>query len=182
MLQDFRKLLDDAVGTTEHVIAIVVDIRGFSNFCSDKESFDVANYIKTVYANIIDNFFPETSYLKPTGDGLLIIMKCPTKGLQEFIAEQVKKCLALVQEFPKIGKENVLINFETPDKIGIGIARGSACKISSNSTIIDYSGRLLNMAARLMDFARPSGVVMHESVGFKLLPPELQQQFLPDSI
>jgi class 3 adenylate cyclase len=182
MHQDFRKLLDNAVGATEHVIAIIVDIRGFSSFCRDKESFDVANYIKTVYANIIDNFFPETSYLKPTGDGLLIILKCPTKGIQEFIVAQVKKCLTLVQEFSHIGKDNVLINFETPNKIGIGIARGSACKISSNSKVIDYSGRLLNLAARLMDFARPSGIVMHESVGFKLLPPELQQQFLPDRI
>lgn len=182
MHQDFRKLLDNALGTTEHVMAIIVDIRGFSNFCSDKESFDVANYIKTVYANIIDNFFPKSSYLKPTGDGLLVILKCPTEGMQDFIADQVGRCLTLVQEFSKLGKESPLINFETPNKVGIGIARGSACRISSNSTVLDYSGRLLNLAARLMDFARPSGIVMHESVGFKFLSLEMQQQFLPDYI
>jgi hypothetical protein len=33
-----------------------------------------------------------------------------------------------------------------------------------------------------MDFARPSGVVLHESVGFRLLPSEIQQKFLTDNI
>jgi len=65
-----------------------------------------------------------------------------------------------------------MTNFPTPDKIGIGITRGSVCCIMSGSKILDYSGRNLNLASRLMEMARPSGIVFDESFGLDLLSDE----------
>ena len=50
-----------------------------------------------------------------------------------------------------------MITFELPPDIGIGVARGSATRISTQDGILDYSGRPLNLAARLVNFARPRG-------------------------
>ncbi len=65
----FRKLLDNAAGTTEHIVAVVLDIRGFTPFCKDTESPDVAVFIKYVYTRTINAYFPNASFYKPTGDG-----------------------------------------------------------------------------------------------------------------
>jgi class 3 adenylate cyclase len=182
MHREFRELLDEATGTSEHVIVIVVDIRGFSSFCQKTESFDVANYIRAVYTKIIDNYFPQASYYKPTGDGLLVVFAVPSKNFKEFIIQRIHACLSLLNEFENIVKDDPLINFETPSKIGIGVARGSACRISSNAKTLDYSGRVLNLTARLMDVARPSGIVLDSSIGFNLLPKEIQNVFLAEDI
>lgn len=182
MHKEFRKLLDDAFGTSEHILAIVVDIRGFSSFCQKNESFDVADYIRHIYKKMIDNFFANATYYKPTGDGLLVIVACPNKNLQAFIADYVKRCLNLLSSFKDFCIDNPRINFETPDKIGIGISRGSACRLSTGSKTIDYSGRVINLAARLNNLARPSGMVFDYSLGFNFLPSEIQEKFATDNI
>lgn len=179
---ELRGLLVDATGTAEHILSIVIDIRGFSNFCLGKDSFDVANYIKNVYTKIIDQYFPNAAYYKPTGDGLLVIFSFPNKDIKEFLSEQIRKCYSLLSDFRNLCDDNPLINFETPDKIGMGLSRGSACKISVGSKTLDYSGKVINLAARLMNLARPSGIVFDSSLGFGLLPSEIQGYFLQDEV
>lgn len=70
----FRTLLKDAKGTSQHIIALILDIRGFSSFCQNVESTDVGVYISKFYLKIITNYFKFASFYKPTGDGLLIII------------------------------------------------------------------------------------------------------------
>ena len=53
-----------------------------------------------------------------------------------------------------------MINLKTPENIGFGIARETACCLYSQDEIIDYSGHLLNLASRLMGLARPGGIVI----------------------
>jgi len=52
-----------------------------------------------------------------------------------------------------------MLNFETPRR-SVLYRAGPATKLVSQDRTLDYSGRPLNLAARLMDFARPSGVVL----------------------
>jgi hypothetical protein len=182
MYKEFRELLDNATGTSEHIIAIVVDIRGFSDFCQKTDSYDVANYIKRVYMKIIDNYFPDAPYYKPTGDGLLVIQSCPAASIKDVTSKEVQRCLGLLSDFEELCKDDPLIYFETPKNIGIGMSRGSACKISSGSKTLDYSGRVINLSSRLMDLARPSGIVFDASLGFHFLSKEIQDQFLKSDI
>ena len=70
-----------------------------------------------------------------------------------------------------------MVNFEVPGKLGIGVARGAATRLSSDGEVLDYSGRPLNLAARLMDMARPSGVIFSDALGLNLLDEEILKRF-----
>jgi len=179
---ELRRLLENAKGTNEHIIAIVLDIRGFTPFCKEEESLNVANFIKRVYIRIIDDYFPKASFYKPTGDGLLIIITYTPESLKDIMTNTVKTCLSLVQDFGELCKGDSMIYFDTPERIGIGLSRGTACCISSGGTIIDYSGRVINLASRLNDFARPFGIVFDQGFGLPLLPKEMQELFLGENV
>jgi class 3 adenylate cyclase len=173
----FKKLLADAEGTSQSVFAVFVDVRGFSAFSQKVESPDTAEYIKLIFRRIIGEFFPQAKYFKPTGDGLLLVIPFTSKTLQKESRVVVDGALNLHTQFPTLCADNPIINFSVPDKVGIGIARGTACKMHVKNTILDYSGRLLNLAARLMDVARPSGVVIDGDFKIELLEEEVRSKF-----
>ena len=58
MHTQFRGHLENAKGQSEFIIAVNLDIRGFSSFSKNVESPDVAMYIKRIYMKLIDNYFP----------------------------------------------------------------------------------------------------------------------------
>src|ERR1043166_1205127 len=151
MHRQFRKLLNDAEGNAEHVIAIYADVRGFSEFSQDVESTDVAMFVKRVYAKLIDKYFSNAVYFKSTGDGLMIILRYTEKTLQESVRSAISNCMKAHAEFPSFCDGDPMINFNVPKMIGFGIARGSACCLSSKRKTLDYSGRVLNLASRLLD-------------------------------
>jgi hypothetical protein len=96
----------------------------------------------------------------------------------------VRVSLKLVREFKGICKNDPMLNFDVPERIGIGIARGAATRlISKDGRILDYSGRPLNLASRLMDIARPEGVVLDQSFRPReLLTKPLVQHFATESV
>ena len=65
----------------------------------------------------------------------------------------------LVEAFGQITANDFMINFPVPQRLGVGVARGTATRLASGGQVLDYTGRCLNLAARLMDKARPYGVV-----------------------
>ena len=81
MHREFRELLEKATGFSEFVVAINVDIRGFSPFSKTVESPEVAMFIKRVYMKLIDEYFSNASFFKPTGDGLLVILPYTEENL-----------------------------------------------------------------------------------------------------
>jgi len=182
MHRQLRKLLENATGVSQYIIAVVLDIRGFTPFCQTVDSLDVATYIKKVYLKIMDDYFSNASFYKPTGDGLLIIIPYTEESLKEVINNTIRNCLDLLQNFSDLCKDEPMINFETPSKIGMGLARGSACCISSGKKILDYSGKVLNLASRLMDMARPSGIILDSSFGLELLADENKAFFVSDTV
>jgi len=174
----FRKALDTATGVSQFIIAVIVDIRGFSAFSQTRESPDTAMFIKKVYTKLIDSYFNFASFYKPTGDGLLLTIPYNESNLKEMAQKTVAICMACHIEFGNICKHDPMINFEVPKKIGIGISRGTACCLVSGEKIIDYSGRLLNLTARLTNLARPSGIIIDGSFDVKkLLDKDMRDNF-----
>jgi class 3 adenylate cyclase len=173
----FRKALDTATGESQFVIAVIIDIRGFSTFSQTRESPDTAMFIKRVYMKLIDSYFNFASFYKSTGDGLLFAIPFNEGTLKEMAQKTVASCIACHTEFGNICNKDPMINFEVPDKIGIGIARGTACCLISGEYIIDYSGRLLNLTARLTNLARPSGIIIDGGFGIELLDKNIRDKF-----
>ncbi|MFC1927351.1 hypothetical protein ACFLW7_02085 [Chloroflexota bacterium] len=173
----FRKALDNATGVSEFVIVVIIDIRGFSVFSQARESPETAMFIKRVYMKLIDSYFDFASFYKPTGDGLLFIIRFDESTLKEMAQKTVAGCMACHAEFGNICDDDPMIYFKVPNKIGIGVARGTACCLVSGDVTIDYSGQLLNLTSRLTGLARPSGIVIHGNFGIDILDESMRSSF-----
>jgi hypothetical protein len=180
--REFRAALDSARGGAEWIIAIFVDIREFSAFNERVESVQSGLFVKKAYQRILDDFFPYAAFFKPTGDGLMIIVSWDEDALAGVLASVVDSALRLVSDFGTLTKNDLAINFDVPNKVGIGIARGAACRLYSGEKTLDYSGRILNLGARLLDFARPEGIVLDGGYGLDALPEPIKSQFAKDSV
>ena len=177
-VSDFRELLRTATGDSQHVIAVNADIRGFSEFSEGVESVQAALYLQKLYGRMLDDYFGAATFFKPTGDGLLVIYAFESDDLQKASREVMRICLRLVNDFPRLCTKDPMLNFELPEKLGIGLARGAATRlIGVEGTVLDYSGRPLNLASRLMDLARPEGVVFDASFRPEVLTPAQKKRF-----
>jgi class 3 adenylate cyclase len=128
MHRQFRRLLSGAVGSSEYVIALYADIRGFSLFSQQVDSVEVGSYIKRAYIKMIDDYFKEAQFFKPTGDGLLVVYTYKEETLTAVANSVIRTALQLIEDFKKICQGDPIVNFATPPRLGIGIARGSACR------------------------------------------------------
>lgn len=52
----FRKLLDNVQGSSEFVIAVIIDVRGFSSFAMKVESVQTTAFLKRIYIEMIDRY------------------------------------------------------------------------------------------------------------------------------
>jgi class 3 adenylate cyclase len=175
-------LLSKAQGRSEFVVVVFADIRGFSKFSRVTESPNIAMYVKRLYTELLSKYFATAKYSKPTGDGLLIVFEYGEDSLKEVSQSVITSCLLCHDEFNKICADDPMLNFELPAAIGFGVARGTACCLHAGDKIIDYSGHLLNLAARLNDIARPSGVVIDANFKSGLLSEELAAKFSIDNV
>lgn len=181
MHRELKKLLRSATGESQKVVAIFLDVRGFSSWSA--ESTEAADYLKSIYNTILSSHFVDPAYFKLTGDGMMVIYTfTDEKSLRATLRSTVAKSLALVKAFPTITRGDGMVNFEVPQHLGIGLARGSATVIRSGGRTLDYTGRTLNRAARLMDFARPLGVVFDDSLGIDHLTKTTQMLFAQDRV
>lgn len=180
MHREFRKLLSAAKGVSEFPIALNVDIRGFSKWSGD--SAESGLFIKKVYIRLIDEFFGDASFYKATGDGLLVLLPVDEHDPQKAVRSAVNTALEIVAGFPTLTKGDPMINFSTPEAVGVGLARGPASRLVSGRKTLDYSGTTLNLASRLMDLARPSGVVMDGRFGIELLTPTVAKRFDQETV
>ena len=80
----------------EHVIVLNVDIRDFSTFSERVESVQAALYIKKVYQKLLAEYFPDATFFKPTGDGLLLIYSFDDESLKSVSRSVVKTSLRLI--------------------------------------------------------------------------------------
>jgi len=177
MHRELKDLLHDATGVSGFVVSLFLDVRGFSSFARMAESSEAAVFLRRAYITILDDYFPDADFFKPTGDGLLIVLPYDGPTVAEVVNNAVQKSMDLVANFSSICDDDPMINFATPGALGVGLARGAATCLYSGEKTLDYSGRPLNLAARLMDLARPAGVVFDDSLGPDLLKEELREHF-----
>jgi len=180
----FHELLGSAHAETCQAVATVVDIRGFSTFTAHGESFDTALYLRSVFSTILSEYFPDATFFKSTGDGLLLIHELSSvpQRVPEVVSSILSRSLSLVAAFGQLTANNYMINFPVPQKLGVGVARGSVTRLMSDSGVLDYTGRCLNLAARLMDKARPAGVVFADQHAKQLMDTELARHFSDDQV
>jgi class 3 adenylate cyclase len=179
-----RTLLRNAHAESCQVVATFLDIRAFSAFAARSESFDAAIYLRSVYQKVLSSVFPDADFFKPTGDGLLVVHQLPSTSEQvpPFVSSILRRCVSLVQDFGHITDDDFIVNFTVPQQLGIGVARGSVTRLVSGALVLDYTGRCLNLAARLMDKARPSGVVFADPHASRLIDEELAASFTADRV
>ena len=132
--------------------------------------------------SVVSGYFPDATYYKPTGDGLLMIFSCSSGKEVDITKSVVERSIKLVSEFCSLCKGDSLVYFKTPSNIGLGISRGAACCISSEDEILDFSGKPLNLASRLSDMARPFEVVFDESVSSCIPAGDLEKNFLSENV
>jgi hypothetical protein len=183
MHRRFLKLLPSAKGESKPVIALNVDVRGFSKFSLEVESVDTALYIRKIYEAILKDYFPDADFFKPTGDGLLLVFDIE-EGNNDDLTSKANEVIArssrLVDEFADLLVGDPWIYFPMPTQIGIGVARGAASRLVAGRTTLDYSGTVLNIASRLMDLARPGGIVIDQTFPIDLLTGKLRKNFKRD--
>ncbi len=123
MHREFRKLLEKATGASRTVLVVNADVRDFSVFSTKVESSDIALYIKRLYIKLIDEYFSNAAFYKPTGDGLLIVIPYDEETLQKTIAQTLRSCFRLLDKFGTLCTKDPMINFPVPQNIGIGLSR-----------------------------------------------------------
>lgn len=177
--QRLRELLPSAQAEGCRVVATFLDIRGFSTFAEKGESFDIASYLSSVYSAILTSHFPGANFFKPTGDGLLLIHELPAdrSAVPHAVSSVLARCVSLVDSFGQLTATDYMINFPVPQHLGVGVARGTATRLVSGGMVLDYTGRCLNLAARLMDKARPHGVVFSDRFASDLMEAEVAANF-----
>jgi len=134
---NFATALVEVQGRSEFVIVVVADIRGFSRFSTVNESPNIAMFIKRFYLQLINEYFKTANFVKPTGDGLLMTFQYTEANLISVSETVINACVTCLAEFPTICKNDPMINFDTPQAIGFGIARGTACCLYSGKDILD---------------------------------------------
>jgi class 3 adenylate cyclase len=164
MGQSLQELLPGAIGQSTHVVAVFVDVRGFSTYAGHAESVETAIFLRKLYLAILNDFINEFDFAKPTGDGLMIIRCFSEEEISDVCIDTIEKCKQLVEMYPSIFEDDPMLSRRLPEHIGIGVALGAATRLSAREETIDFSGRPLNLAARLMDLARPEGVVFDRRV------------------
>jgi class 3 adenylate cyclase len=183
MHRDLSKLLHSATGVQQKVVAMFLDVRGFTSFAGLAESPDAADFLKSAYTRMLDDHITEPAYFKLTGDGMMVIYTFVDRdSLTTVLNRTVDMSIQLVDAFPDLTRDDPMINFSVPRNLGVGLARGPATMIRSGRKVLDYTGRPLNLAARLMDLARPSGVVFDGSFGIELLNDELAKRFSKEPV
>lgn len=94
MHREFKDLLGHAHGESQTVLASFVDIRGFSSFSERADPYTTGIYISKVYERVLTDFYPEATFFKPTGDGLMIIEELPRDEAGHIIARSVGSALS----------------------------------------------------------------------------------------
>lgn len=166
MHREFASLLKKARAINRWVVAINADIRDFTAYTGPRmDPVQAAFYLKIVYSRLLsDEFFGQAAFFKSTGDGLMVIYTHEEEQeLQETFRTAVDRSLRAVAGFGNFTSGNAAVNFEVPKRLGIGIAHGSASELYAEERTLDFFGRPLNFAARLMDLARPEGVVLDDA-------------------
>jgi hypothetical protein len=91
---ELRKLLPKATGSSGFVVAVNLDVRGFSSFAKLAESSEAAIFLKRVSTPAsLDDYFSDVAFFRPTGDGLLVLLSYDSESLIDVLTRYSAKVL-----------------------------------------------------------------------------------------
>lgn len=181
--------------TMSNAIVLFVDVRGFTRWSQDVDCFQhIKEFAHEFYEIIYKNFSGEDTYIKKSGDGVMIVkeinkdidqLRNINKEINDDVVKKLLKTL-LEENLEKIDKVNRgfeklckyfsdLSGYKTELYLGWGITRGIVQKIYDNN--IDYLSPNINKSSRLCNIARPFGIVI-EKDDFPELPERFRYDFL----
>src|SRR6202021_3392180 len=114
MHRKLKELLPTAKGESHLVVVVFLDVRGFSSFAKIAESSEAALFLRSIYVRILDEYFPNASFFKPTGDGLLVILDYDETDLADIVNGAVDSSIKLVEQFASLTADDPMGNFNFP--------------------------------------------------------------------
>ena len=107
-------------GESHSIIAIFIDVRGFTRFAGIAESVDAAFFLRKFYLAVLCDFLPRAAFAKPTGDGLMVIIEYGESDVEEAVAAAIDGSTSLLAGYPTFLDADPMITFDLPPDIGIG--------------------------------------------------------------
>ena len=140
---------------------IFVDIRGFSKV--SEGGVIGQDFILGYYESIRKNC--ESDFIKYLGDGAMIVSEHTIE-----ISKIIEKCENIRNSFLELLNDiHTEGGIDLPFSLGFGITRATRNVIEIRNTLsnkhvalCDYFSPMINLASRLCEFARPSGIVIHQ--------------------
>ncbi len=184
MLEEMIRKFRDAEGRSEFVIAVVCDIRNFAGFSVGRQAPEIAMFIRKFYEKLLSVYFSNAVFAKPTGDGLLMAFryKYDQEDLLNVAESVLQQCQKAINDYPTMFTDDLMINYPLPERIGFGVARGTAFCLFAGEEVIDYSGQILNLASRLNDLAKPGGIVIDGDFLLDVIPKELHADYHSEEV
>jgi class 3 adenylate cyclase/ADP-ribose pyrophosphatase YjhB (NUDIX family) len=151
-----------------NALIVFVDIRGFTEWSGKIDNSPFLDDFVNNWYGILKTHF-KGSFVKPLGDGALIIQNIEERTTQKVL----HKCLLeYLEKINEINREFIALctKFAVEEgtkislKLGWGIAKGYIKKLKD-----DYIGADINKCSRYCDAARPYGIVI-DADDFKTLP------------
>lgn len=132
------------------VVAAVIDMRGFSNFCEKPniESPYICGLMTVFYHTVTQSFrkYPP-DLIKFLGDGVLVIWNTSIEDRQIAAETCLAGCRSIDPAWQKV-RANPYFSHGSPETVGVGISFGLASRLSLGAET-DFIGRPINIASRL---------------------------------
>lgn len=161
---------DVEFGKPCEVLALVIDIRGFSMFCEEPniESPYTCGLMSAFYNMVnqaLGRFPPEL--VKFVGDGVVAVWETSPSDREIAVQVAIEACLSLRDRW-KVVRDSPHFTHGAPEGIGAGISFGLASHLEAGD---DYIGRPINIASRLCSACPAGRVYVDKNV------PEIPIQF-----
>lgn len=162
------KILESAEPKVEfgrpcEILALVIDIRGFSMFCEEPniESPYICGLMSAFYNLVtksLERFPPDL--IKFVGDGVVAIWRTKPEDREIAITVALGGTLSLKNGWRRV-RDEAHFTHGAPEGIGAGISFGLASHLESSD---DYIGRCINIASRLCGACPGGRVYVDKSV------------------
>lgn len=173
-------------------IVCFADVRGFTNYVKrlqdESKPRVTEGFLRAYFAiyppalrRALDGVDPQVRKLldapafKRMGDGMMLVWEMPEGGSSasgHLIRTRVQRGVVQVALELKVGFERLVTHKNAQERytplvkdlrLGAGLACGAVWRLEFKNKTRDYAGAIVNLASRLMDEARPSGIVLERN-------------------
>lgn len=164
-----------------NALVTFVDVRGFTKVMYEMPNLDhefVSKMTGEFYNLSVEIMYPVSCYIKFVGDGMMIVSRIYGND-RGMVAQQIADCLRCISRIES-AFETTSLRKEKDAKLGIGVTIGPVVRLQTREGHFDYIGTTVNLAARLCDQARPSGIVINGDPS--LIKNEVLSKSLSDAV